>query len=768
MKLDADQVDPFEPLERYGFDSIVVSLVNQQLRQYFVDIDSTLLFECRTIDALAGHLLRTQRGTLVRIAGAASQQPSPAISAERERAASASASVPRIVPVTARASLSATSAVRRGALREPIAIIGISGVYPDAPDLDAFWHNLQAGRDSIREVPARRWPLDGFYEADEQRAVDEGLSYCKWGGFVDSFAEFDCLFFGIPPREALNMDPQERLFLQAAWHALEDAGYTRAALRDACARRVGIFAGITRAGYQLHRPPAGDAAKFRPRMSFASVANRLSYFLDVTGPSLPVDTMCSSSLTAIHEACEHIHHGECDLALAGGVNLHLHPSGYVDMSSQHMLAPDGRCKSFGVGANGFVPGEGVGVVLLRPLASALEHGDPIHGVILATQLNHGGRTNGYTVPNPVAQAELVRAALDKAGIDARDVSYIEAHGTGTELGDPIEIAGLKQAFSHDTEDTGFCAIGSVKSNIGHLEAAAGIAALTKVLLQFRHGQIAPSLHAEAVNPHIRFDETPFRVNQTLCEWTPPIVDGAVRPRIAGISSFGAGGANAHVIVAEHRGAHPPSVCPDSGPVIVPLSARTAGQLRRRAADLLAYLRAHRGEADLIALAYTLQVGREAMEERLGCVAAGADALAAQLAAYANDERLAQGVFRGCARHAGAALGAEPQAFAPEQYEQLAEQWVQGTDIDWRWLYRSGVRPRRIGLPGYPFAKDEYWPEAASASPAAAYASASTTATATATATAAALDLAQLEAVLTQIDRAEIDVGDAARRIRRLV
>ena len=272
---------------------------------------------------------------------------------------------------------------------------------------------------------------------------------------------------------------------------------------------------------------------------------------------MPIDTMCSSSLTAIHEACQHIRNNDCQLALAGGVNLYLHPSTYIGLSSAYMLSSDGRCKSFGVGGNGFVPGEGVGMVLLKRLSQAIADNDRIYAVIRGTGINHGGKTNGYTVPNPKAQADLIRQTLAKAGIHPRSVSYLEAHGTGTELGDPIEITGLSQAFHQTAEDTGFCALGSVKTNIGHLEAAAGIAGLTKILLQMQHRQLVPSLHAQTLNPNINFALTPFTVQQQLSAWDRPVleVDGKSQefPRIAGLSSFGAGGSNAHLVIEEYVG-----------------------------------------------------------------------------------------------------------------------------------------------------------------------------------------------------------------------
>uniref|UniRef100_UPI0018AD4E7B beta-ketoacyl synthase N-terminal-like domain-containing protein n=1 Tax=Paenibacillus polymyxa TaxID=1406 RepID=UPI0018AD4E7B len=295
--------------------------------------------------------------------------------------------------------------------------------------------------------------LEGFFQSNKQEAVADGKSYSKWGGFIEGFAEFDPLFFNIAPREALSMDPQERLFIEACWEAMEDAGYTREQLAVRHNSRVGVFAGITKTGFDLYGLDLWrKGAQIFPHTSFSSVANRISYLFNLQGPSMPVDTMCSSSLTAIHEACEHLYRGECELAMAGGVNLYLHPLSYVGLCANQMLSIDGQCKSFGKGGNGFVPGEGVGVVLLKPLSKAIADGDPIHALIRGTSINHGGKTNGYTVPNPTAQGELIRSALERAGVHARTISYIEAHGTGTELGDPIEVTGLTQAFRKDTAD----------------------------------------------------------------------------------------------------------------------------------------------------------------------------------------------------------------------------------------------------------------------------------------------------------------------------
>ncbi|CAM4024821.1 SDR family NAD(P)-dependent oxidoreductase [Bordetella tumulicola] len=781
LKIEPALIDATEPLESYGIDSIIVGLVNQQLQQHFDDVGATLLYENQTVEALARHLLNTQRDVLNGLFGTKPQAPSaaqtPEVQIAPEPVPTPAFGTSTVIPASVEPPVSPTlSAPSHAPHSKGIAIVGISGMYPMADSLDAFWENLKSGRDCITEIPPSRWSLEGFYEPDERIAVAEGKSYCKWGGFIDRFAEFDTLFFGIPPREALNMDPQERLFMQTAWAALENAGYTRQALKQQFQGRVGVFAGITRVGYNLYRMALGEQERFWPRTSFSSVANRLSYFLDIHGPSLPVDTMCSSSLTAIHEACEHIRHGDCEMALAGGVNLYLHPTSYIDMSSQHMLSGDGRCRSFGEGANGFVPGEGVGVVLLKSLDRALADEDIIHGVILATQVNHGGRTNGFTVPNPVAQADLIRRALDKAGVHARDVSYIEAHGTGTDLGDPIEIAGLQQAFGDATGDKGFCRIGSAKSNVGHLEAAAGIAGLTKVLLQFRHGQIVPSLHAAQANPHIRFEKTPFVLNRELMDWEQPVVDGQCKPRIAGISSFGAGGANAHVILQEFvpDRVDQARTKPASPRVtVVPLSARSDEHLCQKARELAAFLDANT-RLDLDELAYTLQTGREAMEVRLAIVADSVDVLRRRLRAFANGEHAANGVHCGTVPHRKDRvlvptpddLQAIDEGVRRGEYSRALALWVQGVAFDWHKLYDTTRHGRRIELPTYPFARDSYWIDSVAGHGVASPTPAPKPAVEPVPELADSVRV--IEDIISRIDDASMDAAEGAQLLRKLV
>ncbi|QLH25416.1 SDR family NAD(P)-dependent oxidoreductase [Streptomyces sp. Rer75] len=592
-----------------------------------------------------------------------------------------------------------------------IAIVGVSGRYPEAADLDEFWRNLRSGRDCIREVPAERW--------DHRRHADVGGSSSgRWGGFLQEIDRFDPLFFQISLHEAELLDPQERLFLQCAHHTLEDAGYA-----GELPGRVGVFVGVMYQEYQLYGAQAQDRGVPAALSGSAStVANRVSYFYDFTGPSMTVDTMCSSSLTAIHLACEAIRSGQCDTALAGGVNLHSHPNKFLMLSQRRFLSSDGRCRSFGEGGDGYVPGEGVGAVLLKPLERAVADGDQIHGVIKGTALNHGGRTSGYSVPSPAAQGEVITEALAAAGVDPRSLGYLEAHGTGTSLGDPIEIAGLTKAFHAPGGLPTDLPIGSVKSNIGHCEGAAGIAGVTKVLLQMRHGELVPSLHSGVLNPHIDLTGTPLSVQQRAEPWRRPVLEGdgghRTHPRTAGVSGFGAGGSNAHVVIAEYEPPTPPPARSDAPrrPALLVLSAQSQVQLVEQARRLHARL-AELTDDDLPDVAWTLQVGRMALEERLAFAATSIEAARARLESFAADPGHPRSWVRGTApRGRGRTAGADGDALRSALAEwtahgtpdRLLGMWAEGAAVAWDTLYPSLPPARRISLPGYPFARERCW------------------------------------------------------------
>lgn len=691
LEIPVADVDSNESFADFGLDSLLIIQLNKEIDDAFGEQSKTLFYEYDTLTELSEALSFNVESTSAKI-----KNPNFTESDSR-----ANAGIPDTQEKTG-----------------DIAIIGIAGRYPKASSVNEFWENLKNGRDCITEIPNERWSLHGFYEKSTDTAVAKGKSYSKWGGFVDEFANFDPLFFGISPREAETMDPQERLFLEKSWEVVEDAGYTRDIIQRKYKGNVGVYAGITKTGFDLYGPEfAGVDSKPYPHTSFSSVANRVSYVLNLSGPSMAVDTMCSSSLTAIHNACEHLKTGECRMAIAGGVNLYLHPQNYVKLCSQRMLSKSGKCKSFGAESDGFVPGEGVGAVLLKPLEDAEKDGDQIYCVIKSTAINHGGKTQNYTVPSPNAQADVIGKALDRARISPASVSYIEAHGTGTELGDPIEIAGLKKAFDQRTVQPlrGTCRLGSVKSTIGHLEAAAGIAALTKVVLQLKHGEIAPNLHSAELNPNINFETSPFLVQQKFEQWDRRIIDsgcGATdEPRMAGISSFGAGGSNAHIIVEEYVHKEENAFQLKSKrdqPSIIPLSAASESQLVKQAENLLAFLESPTlANIRLRDIAYTLQMGREAMKYRLAAKVTSLSDLKEKL------RKIELNKIENCGWSYCNIGDKDWQADlhstdSHDDNSDFMQSWTCGAEVDWERLYQQGEQTRRISLPTYPFERERYW------------------------------------------------------------
>ncbi|MCP4160488.1 MAG: SDR family NAD(P)-dependent oxidoreductase [Deltaproteobacteria bacterium] len=720
-KINVSQIDIEEPLESYGIDSVMISMLDQKLEDIFSGLSKTLFFEYQTLEALSEYFISDHKHECVKWTGLGGETFN--LSRKSTEKKYDVSEFPVLVPLKAGKKIGRNfTATASYGKREPIAIIGISGCFPQAKTLNEYWENLKAGKDCITEIPKERWSLDGFYHSDQKEATEKWKSYSKWGGFIEEFSEFDPLFFNMSPRESMNIDPQERLFIKSCWEVLEDAGYTRDQLTKQFNNRVGVFAGITKTGFDLYGPDLWKQGEdVYPRTSFSSLANRVSYLLNLHGPSMPVDTMCSASLTAIHEACEHLHMGECEMAIAGGVNLYLHPSSYFLLCSQQMLSTDGKCKSFGLGGNGFVPGEGVGTVLLKCLTQAQKDKDNIYAVIRGSGINHGGKTNGYTVPNPKAQTELIRTTIEKAGVDARSISYIEAHGTGTSLGDPIEITGLTKAFEQDTTDKQFCTIGSVKSNIGHCESAAGIAGVAKVLLQLKNQKLVPSLHSKTLNPNIDFSKTPFVVQQELTEWKRPVINGHEVARCAGISSFGAGGSNAHLVIEEYISKKESSsqiVISDNNPAIIVLSTKNEESLKAQAKQLLeAIANREFPDASLPDIAYTLQVGREAMGERLALSVVSIKELEEKLNGFLENRDDIEGLYRGQVKSNKDALSVfaadEDMGniidvwIAKRKYPKLLNLWVKGLIFDWKKLYGDEV-PNRISLPTYPFARERYW------------------------------------------------------------
>ena len=425
-------------------------------------------------------------------------------------------------------------------IREPIAIIGIGCRFPGANNPEDFWQLLRDGVDAITEVPTHRWEMESL-DANDPNTPE--LASRRMGGFLEQVDQFDADFFGISPLEAISMDPQQRLLLEVAWEALEDAGKIP---KQLAGTPTAVFIGISPREYaQILFENSIDNPYTVTGTSISIAANRISYFFDFRGPSLAINTACSSSLVAVDLACRSLWNGEVSLALAGGVNLTLLPQGTRSLARAGMLSANGRCKTFDAAADGYVRGEGAGIVVLKPLSQALTDGDPIYAVIRGSAVNQDGRSNGITAPNPQAQEAVLRFAYGQAGISPSLVQYVEAHGTGTSLGDPIEMKALGAVLTQERHPDNYCAVGSVKTNIGHLEAAAGIAGLIKVALSLKHQQIPPSLHFQKPNPYIPFNKLPLRVQQKLGPW--PKETGSA---IAGISCFGFGGTNAHVVIEE--------------------------------------------------------------------------------------------------------------------------------------------------------------------------------------------------------------------------
>jgi len=522
------------------------------------------------------------------------------------------------------------------AKHEPIAVVGMACRFPGGADTpDAFWRLLMEGRDGITEAPADRWDADALYHPDAEAT---GKMTTRWGGFLHGVDRFDPGFFGISPREAAAMDPQQRLLLEVAWEALEDAGQPAGRLAGSA---TGVFVGVHShssdyAWLQLRE--LGAAGTYTSTGTAHSIlANRVSYWLDLRGPSLAVDTACSSSLVAAHLAVQSLRSGECDLALAGGVNLMLTPESTVALSRMRMMAADGRCKTFDSRADGFVRGEGCGVVVLKRLSDALAGRDPVLALVAGSAVNQDGATNGLTAPSGLAQREVVRRALKDGRTDPALVTYVETHGTGTPLGDPIEVEALAEVLGEAGGES--CLLGSVKTNIGHLEAVAGVAGMIKTILALRHETIPANLHFRQANPHLPLAGTRFEIPVAARPW--PAGTG----RHAGVSSFGFGGTNAHLVLRE---APPPAPPPPHGAGpdrahVLPISARSPealDALAREYGDLLAG-----SPPPLADLCFTAALRRTHFEHRLAVVGGSARELAGSLAAHLAGEA-PPGVVRG--------------------------------------------------------------------------------------------------------------------------
>lgn len=596
---------------------------------------------------------------------------------------------------------------------DDIAIIGCSGRFPGAANINEFWSNLSLGTSSVTEIPLERWSIDDFYDPSGKLS---GKSYCKWGGFLSDIDKFDSLFFNISPAAADYMDPQQRLFLEECWNTFEDAGYSDKTLSG---QKCGVFVGVITGDYDQLAKNDENAlnANSLLGMHCSILASRISYQLNLTGPSLSINTACSSSLVALHEACRSIQAGESTIALVGGVCVLTTAKLHILASQAGMLSLDGQCKTFDEDANGFVPGEGVGVVLLKRLDEALRDNDHIDAVIKGSAINQDGRTNGITAPSALSQKNLELEVYQKFDINPETISYVESHGTGTKLGDPIEIEALTNAFNTYSNKEQFCAIGSVKTNIGHSMAAAGVASLIKIILCLRHNKLVPSLNFHHENTHINFNKSPFYVNTQYKDWESE--SGA--PKRAAISSFGFSGTNAHVIIEEA-----PKILKrksvNKSSYLITLSARTDEALQQKIQDLALWLQKPCLDS-LEDLSYTLNAGRTHFDKRCSLVVSDINQLKERLAQLNNSVQVSD-VFMGDSHlntddseiYEQALLRLldelkETQRFESQEYKKsilgLAKIYAKGYDIDWDLLHQ-GESKQRVSLPTYPFANEKHW------------------------------------------------------------
>ncbi len=674
VQLPLSQIQLDEPFDSYGLDSLIAVQLSGELSEWLgKPVSPTVVYDFPNIQALARHL---------------SQNPTASVESEQP--------------------MRATEAC-------PIAVVGMACRFPGAPDLTAFWELLSQGKDAITRTPPGRW--DAALPGLEAEAV-------HWGGFLPSVDLFDADFFGISPREAEKIDPQQRMLMEVSWEAFEQAGI---APKTLAGKAVGVFIGISSNDYARLPQAMPDLDAYYGTGNAGSIAaNRLSYWYDFRGPSVAVDTACSSSLVAVHQACQSLQQGESELVVAGGVNLLLHPDLFVVFARAGMLASDGRCKVFDAQANGYVRGEGCGVVLLKRLDDAVRDNDPILAVIKGSAINQDGKSNGLTAPNGPAQQAVIRQALHKAHLQPADVCMVEGHGTGTPLGDPIEIQALQQVLSENRQPEQVCYIHSVKTNIGHLEAAAGMAGLIKTVLCLQHQCVVPHLHLHTLNPQIPLNQTLFHIPTMVIP-----LPASAQPLVAGVSAFGFGGTNAHLILEQAVASKisVPSPVYQEGQLCI-WQGHTQEALQELVRKTIVFLDNNPSLA-LYDLAATLATGRNPLPFRLAVVGHTLTEVVDKLRMYLN-EIPTPGLH---GHHCGAqkptrkvfvwklptqsVLPNPIQIFNPSfrpvvwqidrttRLSHLGWLYTHGYTVDW-----SVVYPRhsfqRLSLSGYPFQRTRHW------------------------------------------------------------
>ena len=687
LQLQPNQIDDTADWAKFGFDSILLSSFTNKLNTAFdLNLMPTVLFEATNMSLLIQYLAENHSEQMAKKLSLTGEgQPGASTTSTSSKVPFRESDQSKISSFADKFKKAYRNNV--GYREKDIAVVGMSCRIAGARTLEEFWQMLEEGKNMVTEIPENRWDWRNY----------PGVS--KWGSFIDGVDEFDSLFFGISPAEAIYMAPEQRLMMQYVWECLENAGYNSNEFKGS---NMGLFIGCgpTSYGYFLDALPveAYTATGFVPSVG----PNRISYLMDWHGPSNPIETACSSALVAVHRAVEAIRAGHCDQAIVGGVNLLLSPDGYISFSKSGMLCDDGKCKTFSDKANGYVRGEGIGMVMLKPLKAAIEDGNMIYALIKGTAENHGGRTNSLTAPNPKSQAAAVRKAISDADMDFSRISYIECHGTGTPLGDPVEIEGLKMVANdllRDNDHTQSCKLGSIKSNIGHLEYGAGIVGLIKVILQMKHKKVAKSLHCDKINPYIDLTSTPFEIAQDQSDWLVP----PGQTRVAGVSSFGFGGVNAHVILEEFeenstcRQEESPDISEQQLQLLI-ISARTEESLIDYVSQLPNFIKSiNRSPGTLKRIAYTFQLGRSEMQERVAFVVKSIDEWAEQIDTFLkakgkiHNRRIHRGTVKSGAANSFEMSDSQAeinvrQLLEANESEKLAELWVAGKKIDWKILY----------------------------------------------------------------------------------
>ncbi len=597
-----------------------------------------------------------------------------------------------------------------------IAVIGMSGRFPGARNLGEFWNNLEKGIDSISEIPKERWDINQYFDTDSQV---NNKTNSRFGGFIEDVDKFDPIFFNISPMEAELMDPQQRVFLEEAWNAVEDAGYSDSTLAE---MKCGVFVGATHGDYRkiMERSGAGNHAYAFTGLNTFVLTGRVSYVLNITGPNMAIDTACSSSLVAISQACQSITDGDCEMAIAGGVRLMLEPDLHIQTSKLDMLSTDGKVRSFGKDAKGLVLSEGVGVVILKPVEKAIKDKDHIYGVIRAWGVNQDGKTNGITSPSAQSQEKLISGIYEKFSIRPELISYIEANGTASKLGDAIEIKALTDVFRKYTDKRNFCHIGTCKTNIGHSTMASGVAGVIKVLLSMKNKKIPGLLNLNHENEHIDLTQSPFIINTITKKWEPLMNE----PLQAAVSSFGLSGTNCHIVISE--GPLMAETAQSDGKAafyLVPVSAKTETTLRDKLKSLLTWQMNENSNEAIENIAYTLTEGRCHFKFRAAMVVRDSKHL---------QEILKEVLEKGSSEHCftyepkdakntkdyllekmGQSILEEISSnlLSNEEYYEklicLAQLYVKGYDLKFGTIY-ANKPARRISMPGYPFACNRYW------------------------------------------------------------